>query len=239
MKKTWMKTGAAALSAALLLAGCAGSSDSTKTSSKAAEDSKISASVSDASSEASSAASSTATAKQTKSEPGGKQYQATIKIEGYDQPIVFTMDEGIAPETVDNFVNLAQSGFYDGLTLHRIIEGFMIQGGDPRGNGTGGSSKTIEGEFESNGFDNSLKHVRGTVSMARSQDPNSASSQFFIMQEDTPSLDGEYAAFGTVTEGMDVVDDIAEKAKPTDNNGTIDKADQPVIESITVTETAE
>lgn len=191
---------------------------------------------SETSSAAASVVTSTAVARQTKSEPGGKQYEATIQISGYDEPIVFTMDEGIAPETVDNFVNLAEKGFYDGLTFHRIIEGFMIQGGDPLGTGAGGSSRSIYGEFKSNGFDNSLKHVRGTVSMARSQDPDSASSQFFIVQEDTPSLDNEYAAFGTVTSGMDVVDDIAKTAEPTDNNGSIDKSEQPVIESITIRE---
>nr|WP_300957838.1 peptidylprolyl isomerase [Faecalibaculum rodentium] len=145
------------------------------------------------------------------------------------------MDEGIAPETVQNFVKLANEGFYDGLTFHRLIEGFMAQGGDPNGDGTGGAEEDIQGEFLSNGFNNSLKHVRGTVSMARSGDPDSASSQFFIVQEDTPSLDGEYAAFGTVTSGMDVVDKILEDARPTDDNGTISKDSQPVIETITVT----
>lgn len=212
-----------------MAAGCSSSTGSTadKTSSSAVS--------SIASSETVSAVSTAP--RQTHSIPGGKQYKATIKVKGYDTPIVFTMDEGIAPESVGNFVSLADSGFYDGLTFHRIMEGFMIQGGDPKGNGTGGSSHQIEGEFASNGFDNSLKHLRGTVSMARSSDPNSASSQFFIVQEDSSSLDGEYAAFGTVTSGMDVVDQIAASAKPTDNNGTIEKDQQPVIESITVTET--
>ncbi len=209
------------LMAASLLAGCAGAPE--KASSAASNTSEA-------------ASESGNEGKQTASIPGGKQYEATIKMKGYDQPIVFVMDEGIAPETVENFVSLAQSGFYDNLTLHRIIEGFMIQGGDPMGNGTGGSSHSIEGEFSSNGFDNSLSHVRGTVSMARSQDPNSASSQFFIVQEDFTSLDGNYAAFGTVTSGMEVVDEIAKKAKPTDDNGTIAAEDQPVIESITIKE---
>ena len=168
------------------------------------------------------------------SEPGGQKYQATIKVKDYGD-IVFEMDEGIAPETVQNFVKLADEGFYDGLTFHRLIEGFMAQGGDPNGDGTGGAEEDIQGEFLSNGFNKSLKHVRGTVSMARSGDPDSASSQFFIVQEDTPSLDGEYAAFGTVTSGMDVVDKILEDARPTDDNGTISKDSQPVIESITVT----
>ncbi len=223
MNSKYYKVSAALMTAMLVLAGCS-SSSSSQTSSVAS------------SSAASSAVSESTTAKQTKSEPGGTQYTVTMKMKDYDEPIVFTMDEGIAPETVENFVDLASSGFYDGLTLHRIMEGFMIQGGDPRGDGSGGSSHQIEGEFESNGFDNSLKHVRGTVSMARANDPNSASSQFFIVQEDTPSLDGQYAAFGTVTSGMDVVDDIAAKAQPTDDNGSIAKDQQPVIESITVVE---
>ncbi len=168
------------------------------------------------------------------SEPGGQKYQAVIKVKDYGD-IVFEMDEGIAPETVKNFVKLAQDGFYDGLTFHRLIEGFMAQGGDPNADGTGGADEEIEGEFLSNGFNNTLKHVRGTVSMARSSDPDSASSQFFIVQEDAPSLDGEYAAFGTVTSGMDVVDKILKDAEPEDGNGTIDRNEQPVIESITVT----
>lgn len=168
------------------------------------------------------------------SEPGGQKYKAVIKVKDYGD-IVFEMDEGIAPETVKNFVKLADEGFYDGLTFHRLIEGFMAQGGDPNGDGTGGADEEIEGEFLSNGFNNTLKHVRGTVSMARSSAPDSASSQFFIVQEDQPSLDGEYAAFGTVTEGMDVVDKILEDAKPTDGNGSVSKEDQPVIESVTVT----
>lgn len=167
-----------------------------------------------------------------------KKYLATIQVKDKGN-IVVELDESIAPETVDNFVNLAESGFYDGLTFHRIIEGFMIQGGDPLGNGTGGSGKTIKGEFDSNGFENTLSHERGVISMARSMDPDSASSQFFIVQEDSPFLDGQYAAFGKVTEGMDIVDEIAEEAKPTDNNGTIDKADQPVIEKITIEEEKE
>lgn len=235
MKRNTFKAASTLMAMALLFAGCSSPASSSSKSSSSASQSEASSAL--ASTEDSSIKSSGITEKQTKSEPGGKQYQATIKIAGYDEPIVFTMDEGIAPETVQNFVDLASSGFYDGLTLHRIMEGFMIQGGDPKGNGTGGSSHQIEGEFASNGFDNSLKHVRGTVSMARSSDPNSASSQFFIVQEDSSSLDGEYAAFGTVTSGMDVVDQIAASAKPTDNNGTIEKDQQPVIESITVTET--
>ena len=116
----------------------------------------------------------------------------------------------IAPITVENFVKLAEDGFYDGLTFHRIIKGFMIQGGDPKGDGTGGAEETIKGEFSKNGVENPLSHKRGVISMARSQMPDSASSQFFIVHEDSTYLDGEYAAFGYVTEGMDVVNKIAE-----------------------------
>ena len=158
-------------------------------------------------------------------------------------PIVtFTMENGdvmkaelypeIAPTSVNNFVNLVQKGFYDGLIFHRVIAGFMIQGGDPLGNGTGGSDETIKGEFSSNGVENNISHKRGVISMARSSDPDSASSQFFIMHQDSTYLDGEYAAFGKVTKGMSVVDKICEDVTPTDGNGTVEKADQPVIESI-------
>ena len=135
-------------------------------------------------------------------------------------PIVrITMDSGktirlelypeIAPVTVENFLDLVKKGFYDGLTFHRIIPGFMIQGGDPSGNGTGGPGYKIKGEFRSNGVKNDLKHERGVISMARAFDPNSAGSQFFIMHEDAPHVDGEYAAFGKVIEGLDTVDEIA------------------------------
>mgnify|MGYP004506330161 FL=1 len=124
----------------------------------------------------------------------------TIKIE---------VDEQAAPVTAANFLKLVKEGFYDGLTFHRIIPGFMIQGGDPKGNGTGGSSQTIKGEFASNGFNNPIHHVRGVISMARTMDPDSASSQFFIMHDDAAYLDGQYAAFGKVVEGMDAVDEIA------------------------------
>ncbi|WP_317300554.1 peptidylprolyl isomerase [Allobaculum stercoricanis] len=222
MNQMKVKTGAILLLSSMLFVACSNSTNATaSTQSKA---------------DLESTTTQTTQAKADHSEPGQTQYEAVIKMKDYDQPIVFTMDEGIAPETVENFVKLAQSGFYDGLTMHRIMEGFMIQGGDPTGTGTGGSSHLITGEFAANGFDNSLKHVRGTVSMARSNDPDSASSQFFIMQADNESLDGNYAAFGTVTSGMEVVDQIAQKAEPTDNNGTIEADQQPVIESITVTQ---
>ncbi len=121
-----------------------------------------------------------------------------------------------APKTVENFEMLVKSGFYDGLTFHRIIPGFMIQGGDPLGNGMGGAEKNIPGEFRANGHNNPIKHERGVISMARAFDPNSASSQFFIMHADAPHLDGQYAAFGKVVSGMDAVDEIA--SIPTDYN---------------------
>ena len=139
-----------------------------------------------------------------------------------------------APQSVRNMISLANKGFYDGLTFWRIIDGFMMQGGDPKGNGTGGADETIKGEFSSNGVKNDISHTRGTISMARSSDPDSASSQFFIVQSDSTFLDGDYAAFGHVTEGMDVVDKICKDAAPTDDNGTIESEKQPVIESITI-----
>jgi peptidyl-prolyl cis-trans isomerase B (cyclophilin B) len=153
--------------------------------------------------------------------------------------IKLELDADSAPITVTNFVSLANSKFYDGLTFHRIIQGFMIQGGDPEGTGYGGSDKTIKGEFSLNGVDNQISHTRGTISMARSDDGNSAttddlnsaSSQFFICDADDTALDGQYAAFGHVTDGMDVVDEIA-KTPVVDQNGTVVKENQPVIVSI-------
>ena len=149
----------------------------------------------------------------------------TVKVE---------LDGDKAPITVQNFMDLANAGFYDGLTFHRIIEGFMIQGGDPNGDGTGGSDKNIKGEFAANGVNNDISHKKGVISMARAQDPDSASSQFFIVQEDSEFLDGQYAAFGHVTEGMEFVDIIAKEAKPVDDNGTIPPEEQPVIETIRI-----
>ena len=156
-----------------------------------------------------------------------------IQVKDYGT-IKAELDGDAAPITVANFLKLAESGFYDGLTFHRVIDGFMIQGGDPKGNGTGGADKTIKGEFSQNGVENKLSHVRGTLSMARSQDMDSASSQFFIVQSDCTYLDGQYAAFGTVTEGMELVDKICKDTPVQDNNGTVSAADQPVIESIKV-----
>ena len=146
---------------------------------------------------------------------------STIKLE---------LDATSAPITTANFLKLVNSGFYDGLTFHRVIKGFMIQGGDPRGNGTGGSSENIVGEFAANGHPNPIKHTRGVISMARAMDPDSASSQFFIMHQDAPHLDGEYAAFGKVIEGMENVDKIAKT--PTTFN---DRPRNPqVIDTITI-----
>ena len=136
----------------------------------------------------------------------------------------------IAPETVENFVNLARSGFYDGNRFHRIINGFMIQGGAD----LSGTVANIPGEFAANGFENDLKHTTGVLSMARANDPDSASSQFFIMVGDADWLDGQYAAFGKVTEGIEIALKIAEDARPLDNNGTIAEEAMPIIESIKV-----
>lgn len=162
-------------------------------------------------------------------------HHADISIRDYGD-IKVELDADTAPITVTNFVKLAQEGFYDGLTFWRIMDGFMMQGGDPKGNGTGGSGETIKGEFSSNGVKNDISHVRGTISMARSSDPDSASSQFFIVQSDITFLDGDYAAFGKVTEGMDIVDEICKNANPTDDNGTVKADEQPVIDSIQITD---
>ncbi len=145
----------------------------------------------------------------------------TVKLE---------LDPNEAPVSVDNFIRLASDGFYDGLKFHRIMDGFMIQGGaDPSAD-----LEPIEGEFASNGHENNISHTEGVISMARTRDPNSATSQFFITVADDTFLDGDYAAFGRVTEGLDVCKKIAQDAKPVDNNGTIPEDQQPVIESVTV-----
>ena len=189
---------------ALTTAGCGSSGKSENTSSPAAE-----------------------------SVPAGGIHHAEITVKDYGT-IELELDAEAAPITVQNFLDLAGQGFYDGLTFHRIISGFMIQGGDPLGNGTGGSDKEIVGEFSENGYENNISHKRGVISMARSMDPNSASSQFFIVHADADFLDGQYAGFGHVTSGMEVVDKICEDARPIDNNGTIPKDKQPVIESVKV-----
>lgn len=180
----------------------------------------------DAGSSASTGSSSTSTSE-------ANLHHVEIKVKDYGT-IKVELDEDAAPITVDNFMKLAGEGFYDGLTFHRIIDGFMIQGGDPLGNGTGGSDESIKGEFSSNGVENDISHVRGTISMARSQVKDSASSQFFIVHKDSPHLDGDYAGFGSVTEGMEIVDQICKDVQVEDSNGTVSAENQPVIESITV-----
>ncbi len=160
-------------------------------------------------------------------------YYVKLKIKDYGD-IILELDRDNAPITVDNFVSLVKSGFYDGLTFHRVIEDFMIQGGDPNANGTGGSDKKIKGEFSANGHDNKILHTRGVISMARGESYNSASSQFFIVQEDSPHLDGEYAAFGYVIEGMDVVDAIVANTAMYGSYLVYFKDYQAVIEKATV-----
>ena len=162
-----------------------------------------------------------------------KVYYADIDIKDYGTVCV-ELDMKTAPISVNNFINLAGSGFYDGLTFHRIMDGFMIQGGDPEGTGMGGSSEKIKGEFSANGVENNISHVRGVISMARSNDYDSASSQFFIVQSDSLFLDGNYAGFGHVIEGMEYVDAICKDAKPTDDNGTIPSNEQPIINTIKI-----
>lgn len=160
-----------------------------------------------------------------------KMRKVEIKIKDYGT-IKLELDPNEAPITVENFMKLVNEKFYDGLTFHRIIEGFMMQGGDPRGDGTGGSEEHIKGEFKSNGVNNNISHKRGVISMARSGNPNSASSQFFICHQDSEFLDGEYAAFGHVTEGQDVVDKVCTSAEVIDGNGTVAAGKKPVIEYI-------
>lgn len=154
-------------------------------------------------------------------------YNIEIKIKDYGT-IDATLDADNTPITVTNFIDLVKSGYYNGLKFHRIINGFMMQGGE------GESKKTIKGEFSSNGIENKISHVRGTISMARSSAPDSASTQFFIVQSDSTYLDGNYAAFGTVTKGMDVVDKVCEFAIVEDDNGTVSEENQPVIDYIKV-----
>lgn len=146
--------------------------------------------------------------------------------------ITVELDADVAPITVTNFVELVKEGFYDGLTFHRVSNGFMMQGGDPNGNGTGGSKTTIKGEFSSNGVENNISHVRGVISMARSPQNDSASSQFFIVHKDSTFLDKQYAAFGKVLEGMEIVDQICENVPTQDDNETVSPEDQPKITSI-------
>ncbi|MBE5761257.1 MAG: peptidylprolyl isomerase [Clostridiales bacterium] len=160
-------------------------------------------------------------------------YFADIDIKDHGV-ITIMLYHDYAPITTANFIKLSTEDFYDGLTFHRIMSGFMMQGGDPLGNGQGGSSQNIVGEFVQNGHPNYLSHARGAVSMARATDYNSASSQFFIVHEDSSFLDGQYAAFGYVVSGMDIVDTICTSARPTDGNGTIPKDEQPVMNDVSI-----
>lgn len=160
-------------------------------------------------------------------------HRVEIVVQDYGS-IQLELDADIAPITVTNFINLVNEEFYDGITFHRIMDGFMIQGGDPTGTGYSGSDETIKGEFKANGIENNISHVRGVISMARSKDMNSASSQFFIVHEDSTFLDGNYAAFGKVLKGMEVVDEIVGTIPVEDDNGTVLKENQPIITSIRV-----
>ena len=171
-----------------------------------------------------------------KQEEGGEElmtgkHNVLISVQGYGD-IKLELDADVAPISVTNFITLASQGFYNGTTFHRIMKGFMIQGGN--GEPLGRHANNIKGEFTANGVQNNISHVRGVISMARADDMNSGSSQFFIVHKDSLFLDGKYAGFGHVTEGMEVVDAIAENARPIDNNGTIPTAAQPVISSVTV-----
>lgn len=210
--------------AATMLAGCGSKTDTTDTTETTEETS--------AADETSDGAADTADTSEDGELLTGL-HHVTIDVQDYGT-ISLELDADTAPISVTNFINLANEGFYDGLTFHRIISGFMIQGGDPNGNGTGGSEKTIKGEFSANGVENDISHVRGVISMARANDPDSGSSQFFIVHEDSTFLDGQYAAFGHVTDGMDVVDAICEAVPVQDNNGTVAAADQPVITAVRV-----
>ena len=223
MKKmtVWLLTLAIA---ATMLAGCGSKTDTTDTTETTEETS--------AADETSDGAADTSDTSEDRELLTGL-HHVTIDVQDYGT-ISLELDADTAPISVTNFINLANEGFYDGLTFHRIISGFMIQGGDPNGNGTGGSEKTIKGEFSANGVENDISHVRGVISMARANDPDSGSSQFFIVHEDSTFLDGQYAAFGHVTDGMDVVDAICEAVPVQDNNGTVAAADQPVITAVTV-----
>lgn len=162
-------------------------------------------------------------------------YNVEMEVENYGT-IALTLDADIAPVTVTNFMKLVEEGFYNGLTFHRVIDGFMIQGGDPNGDGSGDSERKIQGEFAANGITNNLSHVRGVISMARTGKPNSASCQFFIIQEEALHLDGYYAAFGQVTSGMEVVDAICKTVPVEDDNGTVLPENQPIIKEIRVVE---
>lgn len=158
----------------------------------------------------------------------GSKKDSASKSSG-DNSFVITLYPDVAPITCENFEKLVKDGFYDGLKFHRVVEDFMAQGGDPKGNGTGGSTDTIKGEFSQNGVENTLSHTRGVVSMARSNDPDSASSQFFICYGDESFLDGQYAAFGKVTEGMDVVDSFVKVERSMGSDGAVSSPNTDII----------
>ena len=217
MKKLIRMTGILMLAAMMIMmAGCGGSSSDEQASDQTQEQ----------------AAEQTQEQAESAADPIGI-HHAEIEIADYGT-IKVELDGDTAPITVQNFMDLANEGFYDGLTFHRIIDGFMIQGGDPEGTGMGGSDKNIKGEFEMNGVKNDISHVKGVISMARAQDPDSASSQFFITVDDATFLDGQYAGFGHVTEGQDVADKIAAEAQTTDDNGTVLPENQPKITAIRI-----
>ncbi len=218
MKRVWLKTAVLCMMCVCLFSGCGKGQSSESTGETAGG-------------EGSTEEKSAAVSAQEELLSGKHHVNIIIKDKG---TISLELDADKAPITVTNFINLANEGFYDGLTFHRIINGFMMQGGDPLGNGTGGSEETIKGEFSANGVENSLSHCRGAVSMARAYDMDSASSQFFIVHEDSFALDGDYAAFGYVTEGMDIVDDICENTTGQDREGIVPLNNRPVIETIEV-----
>lgn len=221
MKKTnlkkWIGVAAAGLLGIALLGGCGKEADTNKTTGKGESE--------------------VVSQEQESTEPEEELLTGKHHVDIYikDMGVISVeLDADSAPITVTNFMKLAEDGFYDGLTFHRIVDGFMMQGGDPRGDGTGGSENSIKGEFSNNGVDNPLSHTRGAISMARSFMPDSARSQFFIVHEDSTFLDGDYAAFGYVTEGMDIVDDICENTTGQDENDIVPVENRPVIEKIEV-----
>ena len=238
MRKKWTCICMAALLALSVLSGCSASAKTeteTESSIEKTEEGTEAAGTEGAEAETEAAGTESAEAE---TESAGEEtvtgkHHVTITVKDYGE-IAVELYGDEAPITVANFLKLAGDGFYDGLTFHRIISGFMIQGGDPLGTGMGGADEEIKGEFANNGVENPLSHTRGAISMARSQKMDSASSQFFIVHEDSQFLDGDYACFGYVTEGMEVVDAICKDTQVEDNNGTVAKENQPVIEKIQV-----
>lgn len=235
MKSVWKKLAMGAILVAMLgLTGCGNAveSDNAQVEESVQESTQETTQEEATDNNASDAATADSSSTQSSEMLSGK-HHVEIVVKDYGT-IALELDADQAPISVTNFVELAKSGFYDGLTFHRIITGFMIQGGDPLGNGTGGSDKEIKGEFTANGVNNTISHVRGTISMARAMDMDSASSQFFIVHEDSQFLDGQYAGFGQVTSGMEIVDQICADTPVQDDNGTVLADDQPTIEKITV-----